>query len=633
MGPKFSLPHNKKDFPIVTLLKDVEYAIQIQPERVDKDNLRGNCTNVLTNFYHKVNNSTEHTNLNSVFSKTKRFLKDHEEIIVTKADKGNSTVLINHNEYKQKMLGLLNDETTYKKSNKDPTNIIQTKNNIYAKKLKEKNYIDQSTYKNIVTYDAVPPKIYGLPKIHKKDRPLRPIVSCINSPTFQLSKYITSVLSNLNSSLKYNLKNSFELVEKIKEIKVPDNYMLISLDVTSLFTNVSKELVIKIINKNWNAITNYTDINLNTFIELITFLFDSSYFTFEGQIYYQTFGCAMGNPCSPILANIVMNELLLDTIHKLPFTLPFMFCYVDDLLTAIKVDSVELVLNTFNNFSPHLQFTVEKEQDKSIPFLDVILTRTNEGTLMTDWYRKPTNSGRIINYLSQHTLQQKIATLKSLKHRALKLSDQCFHSKNLKIIQTIAKNNNYPTSIVNNILFCQTQETSNTVDTRNKKFFKVPNINGLNQNLKRIFKDTDTKPAFYSLKTVNTLFTQLKDKIPKLEKSNVIYKINCLGCSGCYIGQTKQKLKNRINNHKNDCKISNIEKENKTALATHCFSTGHCFDFSSVEILDQEVNLSKRLFLEMFYIKKYKNSINLKTDTNNLNGIYNNLITTIIDNK
>ena len=40
-----------------------------------------------------------------------------------------------------------------------------------------------------------PPRIYGLPKIHKPNVLLRHIVSCIGSPTYQLSKHITSLIS------------------------------------------------------------------------------------------------------------------------------------------------------------------------------------------------------------------------------------------------------------------------------------------------------------------------------------------------------------------------------------------------------------------------------------------------------
>ncbi|KAI4476352.1 hypothetical protein M0804_013667 [Polistes exclamans] len=78
-------------------------------------------------------------------------------------------------------------------------------------------------------------------------------------------------------------------------------------------------------------------------------------------------------------------------------------------------------------------------------------------------------------------------------------------------------------------------------------------------------------------------------RVDKLEQSNLVYKIPCV-CDKCYIGQTKQKLKKRLDQHKNDCKPMNAQKSNITALAEHHFSTGHNFKFDETNILDKEDN-------------------------------------------
>ena len=88
-----------------------------------------------------------------------------------------------------------------------------------------------------------------------------------------------------------------------------------------------------------------------------------------------------------------------------------------------------------------------------------------------------------------------------------------------------------------------------------------------------------------------------------------------------YIGQTKNYLQNRINNHKND--IRNCKAT--TALATHALDNLHQFNFNETKILVHEQNYKKRLFLEMAHIVK-NDTINNRTDINNLADIYNNLI-------
>ena len=78
---------------------------------------------------------------------------------------------------------------------------------------------------------------------------------------------------------------------------------------------------------------------------------------------------------------------------------------------------------------------------------------------MTDWYIKPTSSGRLINYHSNHPLQQKINIVYNLVDRAVLLSDKKFHRKNLKIVTTLLENNNYPRRFIKQHVY--------------KRFFKI----------------------------------------------------------------------------------------------------------------------------------------------------------------
>ncbi|XP_018376444.1 PREDICTED: uncharacterized protein LOC108769756, partial [Trachymyrmex cornetzi] len=141
------------------------------------------------------------------------------------------------------------------------------------------------------------------------------------------------------------------------------------------------------------------------FLRALTFVLDSTFFVFNEQYYQQKFGAPMGSPLSPIIADIVMQDLETEALDILGVPLPFYFRYVDDILTAVPIDSIDHVLTVFNSFHERLQFTLENGVDK-INFLDLTLIK-NKDRLEMDWYHKPTFSGRYLNFLSAHPLSQK----------------------------------------------------------------------------------------------------------------------------------------------------------------------------------------------------------------------------------
>ena len=87
--------------------------------------------------------------------------------------------------------------------------------------------------KKLKTKQGVFPKMYFLPKIHKENTPLRPIVSFVGSPLYNTTKFISNLLKYAFEKDEIYVKNSFELVEQLKNIMLPDNYILVSLDVIS----------------------------------------------------------------------------------------------------------------------------------------------------------------------------------------------------------------------------------------------------------------------------------------------------------------------------------------------------------------------------------------------------------------
>jgi hypothetical protein len=510
--------------------------------------------------------------------------------------------------------------------NRDPTSTIQKKNNDLVSSLKKVNAIDADTAKLLTIYNAVAPKFYGLPKIHKTDIPLRPIVSSINSPTYGLSKFVSNILNSaLGNNFNYNTKDSFTFAEEFNNFQLPDGFVIISLDVVSLFTNIPLQLVIDIINSKWESIENHCSFNQDQFNQIINFIFNNSYFILNNCYYKQVFGTPMGSPLSPIIATIVMDELLDKVIPKLDFQLPFIKKYVDDICCAVPADKIEYTKEVFNSFNNHLQFTVEQETNFSVPFLDTKLIRTPENKIILDWYQKPTSSGRYINFQSNHPFGQKISIVLALKNRILKISHHTFIKKNLDKLYNILINNGFPKLLIKKLLFSTLNEANHVTAVEDNQitiYKKLPYINPLTNNLINILRNNNTKIAKCNPLTINSLYSKVKDKTPLLFNSNVVYSIPCLDCEKRYIGQTSQLLRSRLYGHKNDCKHDKIS----CALVDHSISMNHQFDFNNVKILDSERNYRKRLFLEMLHIKKEPLAVNYQTDVENLNNVYAYLI-------
>lgn len=215
--------------------------------------------------------------------------------------------------------------------------------------------------------------------------------------------------------------------------------------------------------------------------------------------------------------------------------------------------------------------------------------------------------------------------------KSYKFSDPKYHEENRIKITTMLIQNDYPkrliTKLIDDYLLKLNITNIHPEVKNNPKYFKFPFINGLTQRIQRIIEDDNHKLAVYNILTTDSLFTKLKDKPKKDEQINVIYKIKCKECPSVYIGQTKQHIKKRISQHKYDTKIKDgMVQLDKTALAKHRFEFDHQFDFENYKILDVESTRLKRNISEMIYITLEDNTVNERSDTNNLSKFYVSLL-------
>ena len=213
------------------------------------------------------------------------------------------------------------------------------------KKLKENDSIKKSgnltekEYFKIKPSDPVAAAFYRLPKVHKvqltvKDHhytlaspstpiPLRPINSSIGSPTYHVSKYLANLLSPLRSDHGDTIKNSKEFADFVQTQTVRPDEEIVCFDVVSLFTSIPVNLALKVIqskletNHTW---TDKTKLTKNQIVELTKIVLYNSFFSYEGTLYYQIFGCAMGSPVSVVIADLVMEHVEVQALST--FTAP-----------------------------------------------------------------------------------------------------------------------------------------------------------------------------------------------------------------------------------------------------------------------------------------------------------------------
>ena len=226
-----------------------------------------------------------------------RYLKRNKELIITKADKGGKTVVMDKRVYIQKMNSLLDDENTYKKLTKNPLKNWQT---TYNRKLKSilKDYPDQE--KRFRAYLPTLPCVYGLSKIHKEGNPLRPIVSTINSVNYKLAAFLSKHLSPLlNTIANTHIINNNHFINRIKSYNL-FNRKMVSFDVKSLFTKVPVLECLQFIKEKLPTANLDIPVSCDVFIRLIELCVSDCFFTFNDEFCNQIYGLPMGSPISPV---------------------------------------------------------------------------------------------------------------------------------------------------------------------------------------------------------------------------------------------------------------------------------------------------------------------------------------------
>ncbi|VDO98135.1 unnamed protein product [Schistosoma margrebowiei] len=263
--------------------------------------------------------------LTSQHFKSLKELRNNADIIILKPDKGSGVVIMNKLDYKNKIESILSDKSKFLADvDFDGLRKLKKKVNSNLVKLLNMNAINKDEFNLLKPMGSAYPNLYGLPKIHKPNTPLRPILSMCRSPIHNLAKWLTKLFNPIrNQYCKYSLTDSFELINYLKDINIKTKTMC-SFDVNTLFTNVPLMKTIDILCDFISSKNLPLPFPVKTLKDLLLLCTDNVKFTFEGEHFRQIDGVAMGSPLGPLLADVFMGyveNLVGDSIRKIEYTL------------------------------------------------------------------------------------------------------------------------------------------------------------------------------------------------------------------------------------------------------------------------------------------------------------------------
>lgn len=557
-------------------------------------------------------------------------LKQNIEIIIKPADKGSAVVVMDRDQYLWEGKRQLDDTNYYKKLDKPlfPETAKLVKKII--DKLLEKKFINQKQHKYLIGNPEPRARLfYLLPKIHKDPEkwsrphiipPGRPIVSDCDSETYFTAEYLEYFLNPLSTKHPSYIQDTYHFIEKIKNIKIPSEAMLFTMDIDSLYTNID-------INEGIQAVKNiflkYPDKRRpeKELLQLLEINLRRNDFEFDGDFYLQIKGTAMGKRFAPSYANIFMAEWeasALAACQKKPL---YYFRYLDDVwgVWHHSREDFDAFLAILNHFNPSIHLK-SSSSFSSVDFLDTTTFKGDlfktQNTLDIKVYFKDTDTHALLHKTSFHPKHTYAGLLKSqlIRFHRICTHKQDFMSATKTLFTALAKrgySRSFRRAALKNFLKTKPILVSDiipfvtTFSLPSTKFIKTLRYNfhhflghhptfqdhriiaalRKNKNLQDYLVQAKVKPLltrkprgqgqFYRhqvwlrSKTNNKVFKGEPRGDPKAK--NCVYLISCMTCGVQYVGETRNTLLQRFTQHRHNILR---QKETHIPLVRHFLEHG-----------------------------------------------------------
>jgi hypothetical protein len=387
---------------------------------------------------------------------------------------------------------------------------------------------------------------------------------------------------------EHHVENVKDLAKTLTKEKIKDTETFVSFDVTSLFTKTPIPQALDIIRHRLGqdrTLKQRTKLTVDDIMQLLTFIAHTTYFKFQGQVYQQKFGTAMGSPVSPLIANLFMEDLETKVITTAPQDIrPRLWKrYVDDILAIVPKDAIPRLLDHLNSIDPtdSIKFTHEAMRDNHIPFLDADICVKPDGNIKLKIYRKATHTNQYLSFKSHHHISHKMSVVRTLVDRAeTVITDPEDKVSELNVISKVLKDCGYPAWTVKATKKAVEEKKKKVKSTaekkeKNKGHVTIPYVKGTSERLRRVFKSHRIGTSFRPINKISQLIIHPKDKILKEEKCGVVYEVTCKNCDKSYIGETSRKLCTRIAEHRKDFETSSTSGVNTRASRKQSASEIH----------------------------------------------------------
>ena len=649
------------------------------------DEIRSNVHSQLISEYEKIKIKP-----NISFTQLKYLIKFQKEknFKIINCDKNVGNAMLSNELYRTSAIEFLEKDNTFSKLTENP---LYTTVNFIREEINNlclNGHISEKLGKYL-TSNITESKLGSfrlLAKLHKPKFSWRPIVNCKNHPNSKICLILDLLLKPIIMKTETYIKDSQNLIQKIKDMKFENKPFLYSLDIVSLYTNIIQNHATQLITEFMNKYLDSFHINIVALNKLIKIMFGTNVFKFEESFYRQIQGLPMGCICGPSIANLYVYILEIKWYHiEKPLVY---FRFIDDTIMALKY---KLNFQKYQDSFIYLKFT-ENSGDE-INFLDLNIS-FNKITKKLDFsvHIKPTNSfdylrknsnhpghifsnipksifirnRRICSYYSDYVIVSNMHINQLInrgyeKNSLIRLCKSIGNVDRNSLLPYKEKINNFFSNETKNFIYLDIFNYNLNIKSIVYKHFKNIFAN-YNFKLNYIYKNNcNLNNAFVHNSKINITkkcktkkcleknckickYIYAKDYF-KLDKNsnvkmklmnnascltkNIIYIIICKRCSMLYVGESCKSLRDRATQHINHItKFIPYEKYENKEVARHFRSKKHKLsDFKICVFRSDLEEIEKRKNLELDLISRLntnkKRCINKITSKRSKKFIFN----------
>jgi len=226
------------------------------------------------------------------------------------------------------------------------------------------------------------PIFYGMPKVHKNQMKLRPVVSCIKSFPSIFNTWLNFKMKELISFIPSYIKNSTKLIKDLKQLQSPPGAKVFNADATSMYTNIDTETGIQALQDllTTHALHISPTFPTDFFLLTLEIVMNHNIFSFGDSFWRQLQGTAMGTPAAPLYSILTYGQHEnINILHNYKENLLYNKRYIDKIF-GIWVDTTEYTWEAFklslNQFGT-LQWNTDS-LTTSTTFLDLHIQIDND---------------------------------------------------------------------------------------------------------------------------------------------------------------------------------------------------------------------------------------------------------------